>query len=277
MTQRALGERLGVGQTAIANYEQGSRSPDPRSLQKLANILSVTVDDLLGHALRPNAPHATLRPCETLADLDISYEIDTYINLILYNRPVAAIDRIINIADLGVSVQKIYRDILEPITARAMEMIKSQQCTIHQEFSLAQSLTSSMGILQKYVVRRAANEKSFLGITVGNDSHNIGLIMICNFMHMEGWDVWCLDKFSPDRLQAITVFKPDVLGISVTVAEHILEAEELICAVKRYQRHPLIMVGGQAFAADPQLWRKINADAFAAGGVSAAGLLARLI
>ena len=48
MTQHELGSCLGLGQTAIANYERGIRFPDAAGLNALADTLQVSLDELLG-------------------------------------------------------------------------------------------------------------------------------------------------------------------------------------------------------------------------------------
>ncbi|MCK8827703.1 helix-turn-helix transcriptional regulator [Natroniella acetigena] len=46
--QKDLANRLNVGRTTIANYEQGSRFPDKNMLNNLADFFNVSVDYLLG-------------------------------------------------------------------------------------------------------------------------------------------------------------------------------------------------------------------------------------
>lgn len=49
-TQAQLGEMLHFGYTAIANYESGRNEPSFDALLKLAEMLEVTPNDLLGYA-----------------------------------------------------------------------------------------------------------------------------------------------------------------------------------------------------------------------------------
>lgn len=46
-SQNELAEALGVTQGAVANWESGIRLPRPRTLQKLAGLFDVTIDELL--------------------------------------------------------------------------------------------------------------------------------------------------------------------------------------------------------------------------------------
>lgn len=50
MTQIELAEKVGVGDTAICNYEKGLREPNLGTLKKLATVLECTVDELIGDA-----------------------------------------------------------------------------------------------------------------------------------------------------------------------------------------------------------------------------------
>lgn len=46
MTQEELGKRLSIGKSTIANYEKGFRSPKKEMIFQIAEVLSVSIDDL---------------------------------------------------------------------------------------------------------------------------------------------------------------------------------------------------------------------------------------
>lgn len=48
MKQSELGELLSVSHVSISGYENETRSPDPDTLAKIAEIFDVSVDNLLG-------------------------------------------------------------------------------------------------------------------------------------------------------------------------------------------------------------------------------------
>lgn len=56
MTQSEMAKKLGIARTTYAGYENGSRRPDPETLQKLADIFEVSLDFLLGRTDDPNPP-----------------------------------------------------------------------------------------------------------------------------------------------------------------------------------------------------------------------------
>ena len=48
MTQRALGDRVGVSPQAVAQWEAGVKRPSVANLTKLADVLKTTTDAILG-------------------------------------------------------------------------------------------------------------------------------------------------------------------------------------------------------------------------------------
>lgn len=48
LTQEELGRKVNVTKVSISGYENGNRSPDTETLQKLADFFEVTTDYLLG-------------------------------------------------------------------------------------------------------------------------------------------------------------------------------------------------------------------------------------
>lgn len=56
MTQEELGKKINVTKVSISGYENGNRSPDTETLQKIADTFGVTTDYLLG---RSDKPHLT--------------------------------------------------------------------------------------------------------------------------------------------------------------------------------------------------------------------------
>lgn len=47
LTQEELGDLLGVGRAAVAQWERGVNLPKPKTLLNLANIFNCSMEDLL--------------------------------------------------------------------------------------------------------------------------------------------------------------------------------------------------------------------------------------
>ncbi|WP_449461351.1 XRE family transcriptional regulator, partial [Streptococcus suis] len=59
MTQKELAKRIGMGDTTIANYEKGFRSPKKDTLFDLADVFGVSIDDLFPQRT-PTAPNGLI-------------------------------------------------------------------------------------------------------------------------------------------------------------------------------------------------------------------------
>lgn len=53
LTQEQLGRKINVTKVSISGYENGNRSPDTETLQKIADFFDVTTDYLLGRSDNP--------------------------------------------------------------------------------------------------------------------------------------------------------------------------------------------------------------------------------
>lgn len=52
MTQKDLGQALGISSSTVGMYEQGKRTPDYETLEALADIFNVDTDYLIGRSNR---------------------------------------------------------------------------------------------------------------------------------------------------------------------------------------------------------------------------------
>lgn len=53
LSQQALGEQLGLTSVAVSKWERGQSQPDIPTLNRLADIFGVSLDDLCGHETAP--------------------------------------------------------------------------------------------------------------------------------------------------------------------------------------------------------------------------------
>lgn len=67
-TQEELGKKINVTKVSVSGYENGNRSPDTETLQKIADIFMVTVDYLLGRSDDPELTETE----ETQMESDVS-------------------------------------------------------------------------------------------------------------------------------------------------------------------------------------------------------------
>ena len=65
LTQEELGKPFNLGKSTISQYESGTSRPDYNTLQKLADVFTVSTDYLLGHTVIGETPAFSLPPSAT--------------------------------------------------------------------------------------------------------------------------------------------------------------------------------------------------------------------
>ena len=98
---------------------------------------------------------------------------------------------------------------------------------------------------------------------------------------MEGWSTYYLGANTPARevVGALVDRGGDVLAISATIASHVRDVAATIAAVRGEPacERVRIVVGGYPFNVDPDLWRRVGADASAGSAADAVRLAGDLV
>lgn len=81
MTQKELAKRIGMGDTTIANYEKGFRSPKKDTLFDLADVFGVSIDDLFPQRTPTTAPNSLI---EQISDKVVQLHQDRQKNVLSY-------------------------------------------------------------------------------------------------------------------------------------------------------------------------------------------------
>jgi methanogenic corrinoid protein MtbC1 len=116
--------------------------------------------------------------------------------------------------------------------------------------------------------------------SVAGELHEIGARIVADFFEMEGWDTYYLGANSPFEavVQAIADRGAQLLAVSVTMVFHLRVVEELIARVRASTgaNTVKILVGGYPFNIEPELWKRVGADAFAVDAAEAVAAANRL-
>ena len=75
MTQEELGKIINVTKVSVSGYENGNRSPDTETLQKIADFFDVSTDYLLGRDdPRDELAHYKNKIAKEFPDADLMFE-----------------------------------------------------------------------------------------------------------------------------------------------------------------------------------------------------------
>jgi methanogenic corrinoid protein MtbC1 len=294
LRQKDLARELGLAQTTIANYEQQSRFPDEEILGKIADYFNTSLDFLLGRSdvnlnlQSLNLSGSGIQREEAAPLSDLARE---YLHHMIAGRREQAFNRVRGLPPLGKSLAEIYLEVFAPALKEAGRLWSEGKLDVTRERLLSEGTLSLMSQLlgtaeanppaNQSAYQPAAKGRTCLCLSVCDEQHVIGVRMLADLLELDGWTTHFLggSMCTQHVLRAVADHQPNLLALSVTLAEHLGYASELIRAVRSAPalQRTRIMVGGQAFQWEKNLWRGIGADgtaADAAEAVRTANLLA---
>ena len=272
--QKDVADALRVAQTTIANYEQGIRFPDIPTLHKLVDYFNVSMDLLLG---RDEAEPPEKEPPRGDRRRRMGTDADRFMTLLLRGSRCEAEDLFTSRIDAGLPLTEAYLEILQPALREVGKLWEAAEIDVSDEHFFSEAVQDIMAASRE---RKPQKGPTFLGIAVSGEHHRIGIRMVADFLALGGWNTVNLGGNLPTAslLKALRNYRVDVLGISAAMACHIDAVENVMRAVRADPPGGVkIIVGGMAFNEEPELWRRIGADGYAADAADAVGVARRLV
>jgi methanogenic corrinoid protein MtbC1 len=187
---------------------------------------------------------------------------------------------ILDAVDSGVEVKDIYLHVFQSSQREIGRLWQMNRVSVAQEHFCTAATQLIMAQLYPRIFRTEKNGRRIVATSIGGELHEIGVRIIADFFEMEGWDTYYLGANSPTNaiLQALSDRRADVLAVSVTMTFHIRAVESLIAAVRAAEqlKDVKILVGGYPFNIEPELWKRVGADAYAADASDAVAMASSL-
>jgi methylmalonyl-CoA mutase cobalamin-binding domain/chain len=216
--------------------------------------------------LAPGQPHAELAR--------------RYLDLLLFGDRQSASALILGAARDGVSVRDIYLHVFERTQHEIGRRWQMNEMTVAEEHFCTAATQLIMSQLYPHVFAAPRIGRRLVAACVGGDLHEIGVRMVADFFEMAGWDTYYLGANTPLEgiVKVAAERRADALAISATMTYHVPAVADVVRAVRqRGTAGPRVLVGGYPFRVDPQLWRTVGADGYAADASEAVELANRLL
>jgi len=225
----------------------------------------------LSHCDLP-APRPNREQEATLANLDS----EGLTQLVLSSEPVDRVmQQVQDLLDRGISLQRIYLDLLAPIARRLGEFWEADRCSfIDMTIALSRLhwILRELGRRNGEGLHRAITKpRIYLAPTPG-EHHTFGLLMIEEFFLHAGWEMAAQPAASVTNiLDTIAAQHIDIIGFSVCCDEFFGPLTDLIKRVQAASINPdiKIMVGGSLFTEQPDYRSKVIGAAVVVDGVNA--------
>src|SRR5690606_1244081 len=140
-----------------------------------------------------------------------------------------------------------------------------QACELNVAEEHFATATTSMVMAQLLALaeaeRKPPDGRTLLAACAEGDPPELGIRMPADIFELEGWRVVPLGASVPayDIALAAEYFDADLVALSGTLPVHVDRLQDAV-RLLREQHDARIIVGGNVFRAEPDLWRTIGAD-----------------
>lgn len=205
---------------------------------------------------------------------------ENYLGLLLRGERHVAARLVLDSVDAGVSPKDIYLHVFQRTQREIGRLWQMNKISVAHEHYCTASTQFIMAQLYPRIFRTERVGRTMVATSVAGELHELGVRMVADFFEMEGWGTYYLGANTPAAsvVQAVAERKAQVLGISATMTFHLRAVEELITLARKTAgcEDTKIMVGGYPFQLEPDLWKQLGADLYAADAQQAIYLVGRL-
>lgn len=202
------------------------------------------------------------------AEEDVVSELHArYLDALLRPDPAAARRLVVEAADDGVPIERLYLDVLAPAMHAIGESWERAEIGVAQEHlatQVTQTVIASLALRLRGTGAPGGGGPIVLACTPG-EMHVLGLAMISDFLEADGREVMSLGADTP--LHALVAFverhAPAAVALSTTLPRHLLQAGRTFAALARIEPRPLLIAGGNAYEDDEARALAAGADALA--------------
>ncbi|GEP39190.1 cobalamin B12-binding domain-containing protein [Nocardioides psychrotolerans] len=167
----------------------------------------------------------------------------------------------------GASPPDVYVDILQSALYEVGRRWQTTELTIAEEHMATATTQFILSVIHEDLTHSGSHRRVAVVTGVVDELHVVGASIIANALEADGWDVRFMGTNTPHDaiVSALEHHRATLVAISVTMSGCVAGARDLITQIRgSCAATPRIIVGGAAFRHDPQLWRTIGADGFAA-------------
>ena len=212
-------------------------------------------------------PPAESRRSASLPGDDLAELRAAYLDAILAPEARLARRLVLEAADAGAPVARIYLDVLRPALheiGRLWEEAKIGVAQEHLATQITQSVLAELSLSLTGNEAVGAGRRALVSCSPG-ELHVLGGQMVADFLEADGWEVLLLGADVPAGEVAALALEHEVelVALSTALPAHLLAAGVTCAALRRLPEPPFIVAGGQAYAGDRRRALAVGADELA--------------
>jgi methanogenic corrinoid protein MtbC1 len=161
----------------------------------------------------------------------------------------------------------LYLGLIQPVMYEIGRLWEQDKISTAEEHLATALVGRVLATLYAQLPLAVANRGRAVVTSAPNEYHELGARLLADLLEAAGWDVLFLGANTPAEalLNLLGKAQPRFVAISLTMPFGVGKVAEIISRIKAAPELAgvRVMVGGAAFASDPDLWRQIGADAWA--------------
>lgn len=203
-----------------------------------------------------------------------------YVNALVAGDEQRAVALILDALDAGqLSIKEVLAEVLVP-AQRELGRLWHQGIINIADEHFGSLVTEK--VLARAIARapsRAPNGRTVVVAAVAKDAHDLGVKVVAAFFELDGWRSICLGSNTPieDLVQFTVRYDANLVALGATLETQREMAKRTLEALRLARPGQRVLVGGAAFAGDPELWRRIGADGYADSADSAVDIARQLL
>jgi MerR family transcriptional regulator, light-induced transcriptional regulator len=266
---RGLSEDRGIAGDRGSTRRFGDVGDGESSEERMARLVRTIEGEIIPRLMlahRAAVPNVTVPSLEG-GQLGLD-EVSELARLVLDRDAGVALDYVEGLIAQGVSLERLYLDLLAPTAQRLGELWEEDLCDFTDVTvglcRLHQMLWELSPTFRSEAQHRDHGRRALLAPVPG-EQHGFGLVMVGEFFRRAGWDVWSGPGSSKELVEMVRAEWFAVVGLSMSCGTRLDTLASAIRAIRRASLNPAIgvMVGGRVFATHPQLVALVGADATA--------------
>jgi methanogenic corrinoid protein MtbC1 len=161
-----------------------------------------------------------------------------------------------------IPIEEIYEAIITVVMIEIGNLWHQNIITIDKEHFATSVTQTVLSSFYDEIFASKRKNKTLAACAVGSELHEMGVRMLSDLFEHKGWDTYYLGAALPAAsvLHALSEHQPDLVALSVTMPQHLIECERLVKSIREKFPAMKIAVGGQAFKQTSDLWKRWEVD-----------------
>lgn len=204
-----------------------------------------------------------------------------YLGRLLDGDLAGAEKNILAAAAVGMPLSSIYLDVFAPVLLEVGARWYGGRLSEAQEHYVCAFTQMVMTRFYPHLFAAGGGRRVLLAACVEGEMHEIALRMVADLFQLAGWETHFVGGDTPSETvaQLVETVGADVVAVSAMMSQHVPAVAALVKCLRAQPRGTAmkIMVGGYPFTIDPDLWRRVGADATAPDALSAVTEIEKLL